>query len=169
MVKKLPIESTRTFRIVADENFQELAKGFNDAVETVSNKAFDKVVGAAKIEWLPPVNTFEDLETTYPDVVEGKTVMTRDSGKIYRFDGENWIEIQNIDPSAINEVENRLTAELSTNGTRIEELGTNVMAYGAKGDIVTDDTLSLQNFLIISRTTQRLFFRKIKFFNYKTN
>ena len=96
MVKKLPIESTRNFRIVADENFEELAKGFNDAVETVSNKAFDKVVGAAKIEWLPPVNTFNDLETTYPDVVEGKTVMTRDSGKIYRFDGDNWIEIQDI-------------------------------------------------------------------------
>lgn len=145
MVKKLPIESTRNFRIVADENFQELAKGFNDAVETVSNKAFDKVLGAAKIEWLSPVNTFKDLETTYPDVVEGKTVMTRDSGKIYRFDGENWIEIQNIDPSAINEVDNRLTAELATNTQRIEDINTNVLMYGVKGDGETDDIPILQS------------------------
>ncbi|MBZ9536275.1 hypothetical protein KGR20_19045 [Cytobacillus oceanisediminis] len=100
-------------------DLKETDTNFNNAVETVSNKAFDKVVGAAKIEWLPPVNTFNDLETTYPDVVEGKTVMTRDSGKVYRFDGDNWIEIQDIDPSAINEVDNRLTAQLATTGEQI--------------------------------------------------
>jgi hypothetical protein len=101
-------------------DLKETETNFNNAVETVSNKAFDKVVGAAKIEWLPPVNTFEDLETTYPNASEGKTVMTRDSGKIYRFDDENWIEIQDIDPSAINEVDNRLTAELATESQKIE-------------------------------------------------
>jgi hypothetical protein len=128
-----------------EADFKELNINFDNVVETVSDKAFDKVVGAAKIEWLPPVNTFNDLEITYPDVVEGKTVMTRDSGKIYRFDGENWIEIQNIDPSAINEVDNRLTAELATNTQRIEDINTNVLMYGVKGDGETDDIPILQS------------------------
>jgi hypothetical protein len=105
-------------------DLKETDTNFNNAVETVSNKAFDKVVAAAKIEWLPPVNTFNDLETTYPDVVEGKTVMTRDSGKVYRFDGDNWIEIQDIDPSVINEVDNRLSSQLAAATQQLSQKAT---------------------------------------------
>lgn len=139
-------------------DLKETDTNFNNAVETVSNKAFDKVVGAAKIEWLPPVNTFNDLETTYPDVVEGKTVMTRDSGKVYRFDGDNWIEIQDIDPSAINEVDNRLTAQLATNQLKMTSEEINVLFLPqpssvppAIADGVTDTTQSLNDIFSLYR------------------
>lgn len=112
---QLPIDLNRNYRNVLNKNlvyiendFKNMVLKFEDVVDTVSGRAFDKVVNTVKIEWLPPVNTFADLETTYPNAIEGKTVMTRDSGKIYRFNGAEWIEIQDIDPSAINEVERRL-------------------------------------------------------------
>ncbi|WP_025726790.1 hypothetical protein [Heyndrickxia ginsengihumi] len=118
--KSLGTDLNRDFRNDLNENFKgvesdlrDMQTNFNEVVETVSEKAFDKVVDAAKIDWLSPVNTFNDLSTTYPDAIEGKTSMARDSGKIYRFNGTEWIEIQDIDPTAINEVDSRLSAQLA--------------------------------------------------------
>lgn len=96
-----------------ENDFKELKSEFDNAVETVSTDAFNKVVNAAKIEWLPPVNTFGDLTTTYPDATEGKAAMARDSGKVYRMNDQGqWTEIQDIDPSLINEVDQRLDAKI---------------------------------------------------------
>ncbi|AJO22892.1 metallophosphoesterase [Weizmannia coagulans] len=121
------VVTTRTFRNLLNKihgdiaaDMQEMKTNLDNAVETVSEKAFNKVVDAAKIDWLPPVNTFDDLAITYPDAVEGKTAMCRDSGKVYRkmADGE-WQEIQDIDPSVINEVDSRLTAQLAETADKI--------------------------------------------------
>ncbi|MCV9886234.1 right-handed parallel beta-helix repeat-containing protein [Metabacillus halosaccharovorans] len=108
-----------------ESDFQEIKDDFNKVVDTVSDEAFNKVVGSAKLEWLPPVNTFDDLSTTYPNATEGKTVMTKDSGKIYRFTDLVWTEIQEIDPSAINEVDARLTSELAEKATDLEQRAVN--------------------------------------------
>ncbi|MBU8597380.1 right-handed parallel beta-helix repeat-containing protein [Alkalihalobacillus clausii] len=103
-------------RVDLNENFDKIEgtyKGlqnrFDNAVDEVSERAFDKVVDRAKIDWLPPVDTFDDLATTYPDATEGQTVMTRDTGKIYRMTDGVWMEIQDIDPTAINDVDKRAT------------------------------------------------------------
>lgn len=102
--------------------YKGLQNRFDNVVEEVSEKAFDKVVDRAKIDWLPPVDTFDDLATTYPDATEGQTVMTRDTGKIYRMTDGVWMEIQDIDPTAINEVDTRLSALLSMTDGKLGDI-----------------------------------------------
>src|SRR5690606_3244831 len=53
------------------------------------------------------------LPTKYPDAEVGLTAMVRDTGKVYRYEGLMWKEIQDIDPTAINEVDSRLTSQLA--------------------------------------------------------
>src|SRR5699024_357330 len=93
-----------------NSNFKELYDEFGNVVDTVTEKAFDKVVDSAKINWGEPVNTFDNLPS---NASNSETRMTRDDGKIYRFDGSIWREIQDIDPTAINEVDNRLSSSLA--------------------------------------------------------
>ncbi|WP_336104832.1 hypothetical protein [Mesobacillus zeae] len=70
------------------------------------------------MDWLSPVGTFSYLATEYPNALEGSTAMARDTGKVYRKNnvGE-WLEIQAIDPTAINEVDNRLSAQWEDTAT----------------------------------------------------
>jgi hypothetical protein len=150
------VVTTRTFRNLLNKihgdiaaDMQEMKTNLDNAVETVSEKAFNKVVDAAKIDWLPPVNTFNDLAITYPDAVEGKTAMCRDSGKVYRMmaNGE-WQEIQDIDPTAINEVDSRLTSQLAETLKNINGRGINILyppipLIGAKGN-GEDDSAAIQ-------------------------
>lgn len=104
----------RAERNKLNQNWTTIEKEFINVVDTVSEQAYNQVVDAAKIEWLSPVNTLADIETTYPDATQGKTVMVRDTGKVYRKnEATEWIEIQDIDPTVINEVDNRLTAQLA--------------------------------------------------------
>lgn len=130
----------RKFRNDLNDNFETnekehkvLRDDFDNAVEIVSGEAFEKVKNTARIEWLPPVNTYADLERTYPNATEGKTAMARDSGKIYRFDPaatpRKWVEIQDIDPSAFNEMDKRLTEQLAHEAKRIAERGVSPSDY----------------------------------------
>src|SRR5690625_4236907 len=93
-----------------NSNFKELYDEFGNVVDTVTEKAFDKVVDSAKINWGEPVDTFDNLPS---NASNSETRMTRDDGKIYRFDGSIWREIQDIDPTAINEVDSRLSSQLA--------------------------------------------------------
>jgi len=120
-----------------ENDFKELKNEFDNAVETVSTDAFNKVVNAAKIEWLPPVNTFGDLTTTYPDAAEGKAAMARDSGKVYRMNDQGqWTEIQDIDPSLINEVDQRLDAKIDQ---KHQEVTAQLAEKATKGEISVFD------------------------------
>lgn len=98
-----------------NNNIKKTSEDFQRAEEIITEKAFDRVVDSAKIEWLPPVNTFNLLNTTYPNATTGKTVMTRDNGKVFRKEGTSWVEIQQIDAGPVNEVDSRLTAQLAQN------------------------------------------------------
>src|SRR5699024_8672407 len=100
----------RDERNKTNENWDEIEGNYNNVVENVSEKAFDKVVDAAKLNWKEPVDAFEKLPS---DAVEGETRMVRDTGKVYRYNGTAWQEIQEIDATAINEVDSRLTLQLS--------------------------------------------------------
>lgn len=150
--KTVNIDTTRTLRNTLNSNFKdiesdfkEVKKDFDNAVEIVSDRAFNKVVDAAKIEWLPPVNTYSDLSKTYPNASEGKTVMTRDSGKVYRYNGTSWVEIQDIDPTVINEVDRRLTAQLAETTNKVDDIGVNVKALGLGNNQDQDDATLLQS------------------------
>ena len=99
----------RDERNKTNDNWDEIEGNYNNVVENVSDKAFDKVVDSAKLNWKEPVNEFSDLPT---DAQEGDTRMNRENGKVYRFNGEEWQEIQQIDPTFVNEVENRLSQRL---------------------------------------------------------
>ncbi|MFP7200205.1 hypothetical protein SFC08_04445 [Lysinibacillus halotolerans] len=104
-----PLSRHERFKI--NENWKKL----EGIVDVVSTQAFEKVVDAAKLIWLAPVDTFADLATTYPNAVEGNAAMAKDTGIVYRYDGSQWKPIQQIDATAINEVDTRLTAEMSEN------------------------------------------------------
>src|SRR5699024_325005 len=105
----------RDERNKTNDNWDEIEGNYNNVVETVSEKAFDKVVDAAKLNWKEPVDAFEKLPS---DAVEGETRMVRDTGKVYRYNGTAWQEIQEIDATAINEVDSRLSAQLAEKASR---------------------------------------------------
>jgi len=103
-----------------NNNFEELKKDINNAVDTISNKAFYQVVDSAKINWNEPVDSLANLPSS---ASEGDTRMTRNTGKVWRYDGQLWREIQQIDAGPVNEVDSRLTAELAQTATK-EEVAT---------------------------------------------
>ncbi|MER2190618.1 MAG: polysaccharide deacetylase family protein [Solibacillus sp.] len=104
-------------RVKIRRNFDKIEKNFNGIVDVVSNKAYEQVVDNAKLNWLEPVPTFADLATTYLNADEGDAVMAREVidgvNKVYRYNGTEWIFIQQISADAINEVDNRLSTQLA--------------------------------------------------------
>lgn len=93
-------------------DIEQLNDNIDSIISDVTGELKTEIVDSAKIFWKSPVANFAALATTYPGAVEGDTAMTRDTGKVYRFDGSTWIEIQDIDPTAINEVDTRLSADV---------------------------------------------------------
>ena len=81
-------------------------------VEEVSDAALDKVVDNAKLNWKEPVDSFSDLPSS---AEEGDTRMDKSTGKVYRYDGTNWVEIQQIDAGPVNELDSRLSSQLAHN------------------------------------------------------
>src|SRR5699024_10016988 len=79
-------------------------------IEVTSDEALDKVVNNAKINWKEPVDVFGDLPS---NAEEGDTRMDRSTGLVYRFNGTEWKEIQQIDAGPVNEVDSRLTSQLA--------------------------------------------------------
>src|SRR5699024_5287909 len=69
-----------------------------------------KVVNNAKINWKDPVDNFSDLPS---NADEGETRMDRSTGKVYRFNGTEWKEIQQIDAGPVNELDSRLSSQLA--------------------------------------------------------
>src|SRR5690625_2344342 len=91
------------------DNFIELYGVVYDLIGTITEEAFERIIDGSKIVWAEPVDEFGGLPT---GAEEGETRMVRETGKVYRFDGSDWIEIQEIDATAINEVETRLNDTL---------------------------------------------------------
>lgn len=79
----------------------DYAKAQGDYAKQVGNEN--------KINRLNPVNTFDDIATTYPNPNLGDTVQTLDNGKFYRWDGTQWKFVEQWTSSAIS----TLSTELS--------------------------------------------------------
>lgn len=106
-------ELDREARNNENQNWEKIEKIADD----ISGKAFDQLVDKAKLIWKEPVNTFEDL----PSNAEiGETRQIRSTGKVYRWDGTDWNEIQQIDAGPVNEVDTRLTNKITTVQNEIE-------------------------------------------------
>src|SRR5690625_2770312 len=92
------------------DNFIELYGVVNDIVGTITEEVYEQIIDGSKLDWKEPVNSFDDLPT---EAVEGETRMTRETGKVYRYDDYEWKEIQEIDATAVNEVDRRLSSQLA--------------------------------------------------------
>lgn len=93
-----------------NDNYEELYGVVNNFVGTITDEVYEQIIDGSKLIWKEPVDTSNDLPS---DASEGDTRMARDTGKVYRFDGSNWQEIQQIDAGPVNEVDERLTAQLA--------------------------------------------------------
>src|SRR5699024_580928 len=123
-----------------NENWRIIEGNYNDVIDKVSEEAFDKVVNSAKLNWKEPVDSFADLPS---GASEGDTRMVRDSGKVYRFNGEVWQEIQQIDAGPVNELDARLTSQLADIVENRLKFVTYEM-FGVVGDGVNDDGVQIK-------------------------
>lgn len=113
---------TRIERQKINDNWTKIENDFNNAIENISEEAFEKVVDSAKLIWKEPVDTFADLTTTYPNAKVGWTAWAREIvngvSKAYRFNGTTWVLQQEFLGDAINEVDHRFTEELTETNKR---------------------------------------------------
>jgi hypothetical protein len=97
-----------------NDNFEELYSGIGNISGKITDEIYDEIRNSVNLNWKEPVDVFDDL----PSGAEtGDTRMTRGNGTVYRYDGSRWIEIQKFNPDAINEVDNRLQAEIDKKET----------------------------------------------------
>jgi len=86
----------------------------DDFVGEVSDEAFNRIIDDAKLHWKEPVDSFGDL----PSNAEiGDTRMVKEADPdglsyVYRYDGKDWVKIQTIDATLINEVDARISEEI---------------------------------------------------------
>lgn len=92
------------------DDLEGLSRDFDNAVDKVSEEAFDKVVDSAKLDWATMVDEYSDLPM---DAEKGTTIGVEEDGKVYRFDGTNWIDIYPINLNPIAEVDERLSQQLA--------------------------------------------------------
>lgn len=100
-----------------NDNYKELFKEIgvvdkriDGMIDEISDQAFDKVIDNSKLNWKEPVNNFNSLPSS---AQKGDTRMDRSTGKVYRYDGSEWKEIQQIDVGPVNELDSRLTSQLN--------------------------------------------------------
>ncbi|GGJ48437.1 phosphodiester glycosidase family protein [Virgibacillus salexigens] len=107
----------RITRNNVNHNFEELYNVRETAIESevagISEVITDEIRKSSSMLRQEPVATFADIETTYSNPQIGYAVMTRDTGKVYRYEEDGtWREVEDIDPTAINEVDSRLSEEI---------------------------------------------------------
>ena len=87
--------------------------------------------------WKQPVDTYDDIVTTYPNPKDGWTVNVNDTDYTYRYDGTKWILISaNAIPNATSDVNGLMT---STDKTKLDGIAENANNYSLPS--ATDATL----------------------------
>ena len=128
----------RNERINFNENWEQIEKVIKDrGLEILSESSFLTWLESNELKHLEEVETFSDLPSSDSlNTVRG----VESDNKIYIKKESGWIPFQSIDINKINEVENKLTTELS-------QIAINPSNYGAKFD-GTDDTQAIKQALI---------------------
>ena len=93
-----------------NDNWDKLERNTNDFQGEITDKVFAEIKDSAKLNWESPVNNFSALPS---GAKNGETRFTRDTGKVYRYDGSKWVEIQQIDAGPVNELDSRLSSQLA--------------------------------------------------------
>lgn len=72
-------------------NRESLTQEIVDTKEALEKKISNAIAG---IVWKQPVESFDDIEKTYPEPQEGFVVSVEDTNKVYRYDDETakWVE-----------------------------------------------------------------------------
>lgn len=100
-----------------DDVVREITQRFDNAVDEVTQKAYDEIIDTVrdltKINWLEPVPTYDDIETTYPNPTLGDITITSDDGSVYRYDGEQWVFINKIDPDVYMQLQQDFMSHLA--------------------------------------------------------
>lgn len=119
------------------EGFQTQKVRIDNIVSEISDEAFNQVLSSATVNRsFNPVANFTSLSTTYPNAQNGDAVQTLDDNKTYRFDGSQWVYIEQFGSGPFTSVFNRLDEQ---------KYFVSVLEYGAVGDGVSDDTTPIQN------------------------
>ena len=138
----------RENRNAHNDNYKELYKEVNDFKGSITDELYERIIDGAKLNWKEPVASQSDLPSS---ATEGDTRMARDTGKVYRYDGSKWVEIQQIDAGPVNELDSRLTSQLAEtalgvtsvyNRSRKENL-TSIPTIKPTATFIDDDTHGL--------------------------
>ena len=97
-----------------NSNFEELYDDVGDIAGRITDDVYMQIRKDVNLNWQEPVETASELPT---EAYSGDTRMTRDTGTVYRYSGDEWVEIQQLNPDAIHEIEDRLQAEMDTKET----------------------------------------------------
>lgn len=85
------------------------ATRIENIVNEISNEAFEQVVSSAIVNRkFNPVANFAALATTYPAPENGDAVQTLDDNKTYRYDGTQWVFIEQFGSGPFTQVFSRL-------------------------------------------------------------
>ncbi|GIO25158.1 hypothetical protein [Oceanobacillus sp. J11TS1] len=104
----------RDTRNAINDNDTELFKAVNNISGKITDEIYAEIRSDVKLDWKEPVNTVADLPSK---AQAGETRMARDTGKVYRYNGLTWVEIQQINATAITEVDERLQGLIATKET----------------------------------------------------
>lgn len=115
--KQLGVGLDRNYRNDLNQNFKDIESDIKNTKVEISEKVYQDVINAATLNWKEPVSSQSNLPG---GASEGDTRMARDTGKVYRFNGSVWVEIQQIDAGPVNELDTRLSSELAQKATKQE-------------------------------------------------
>ena len=108
----------------------------DDFIQEVSDEALDKIVDNAKLNWKEPVDSFGDLPS---NAQKGDARMDKSTGKVYRYNGSKWVEIQQIDAGPVNELDSRLNSQLAQTNKKSNKETHSIRSNKAKIGIIDDD------------------------------
>lgn len=97
--KEIGVPLDRENRNNHNDNYKELYNNLNNVVKKIKEELYDEIIDSSILNWRSPVDEFSDLPT---DAEEGDTVMVIGENTVYRFSGEEWIDIQRIDLDAFD-------------------------------------------------------------------
>lgn len=108
----------RVTRNDINDNFEELYDDVGNITGKITDEVYEEIRNDVKLNWKEPVDTVGDLPS---NAETGDTRMVRATvngvSPVYRYDGSRWVEIQQIDSTAITEVDERLQAEIDKKET----------------------------------------------------